>query len=353
MELSVNFLTLHREPVRHGYFRAHAARDPFFDPVAKAWIVTNPAQCRHLISSSELHPASYEEDYRALNERLGIDFPGLRFAFSHIPLCLHGDRHVRSRRRASEFLAARRPMMSAQIPELIARHFGRLARAGRLELMADVIVPLVHDVISLIVGTDIGSELECRNASVVFDKSIGVTKRRRIDAEIAKLRETIASHLGEDSDEEDTGLRLAFLILGKDALTGTLGESLHRVLEDNPGQRLSDIDYPELPPETGVPYIERHVTAPFEFAGCNFAQGERVRIFLQSFAYQDQEASRTNFFGAGAHACLGRPLSLEIWKGIAAFLSTIPLRASLLTHVPRTSDYVFTCPEQLQVELSG
>jgi hypothetical protein len=218
--------------------------------------------------------------------------------------------------------------------------------------MNDVIVPLVHEFISLIVDIDISSMLDCHHASQIFDRSIGINKRRRIEAEIASLRKLISSRLKENATEEEIGLRIAFLILGKDPLMGTLGESLHRLLEENPGRQLIEIEYPELPAETGVPFIERLVVTPFELAGHEFMKGDRVRIFLQSFAYADNPGSRANFFGAGTHACLGRPLSIEVWKGIVAFLSTVPLRANVLSYAPRTSDYVFTCPEHIRVEMS-
>ena len=117
--------------------------------------------------------------------------------------------------------------------------------------------------------------------------------------------------------DDNVGLRLALVIVGKDSPLGTLGERLHRVLADNSGRRLEDIDYPELPPETGVPFIERLVVSPFRYSECNFRCGDRVRIFLQSFAYA-AEAARTNYFGAGAHTCLGRRLSLQVWKAVTA-----------------------------------
>jgi cytochrome P450 len=350
VETSINYLMLHRDPVRHQYFSNKENRDPIFDPVAKAWIVTDPSQSRELIASANLRPVPYAEDYQALEGRLGIDFSSLTFAFNHIPICLHGDRHVRSRRRVSEFLAARKASLNARIPEAVATHFNAFRREGQVEVMEDVVVPLVHDIISTVIDIDISAQ-DCPNASLVFDKSTGVKKRRRIAAEIASLRELISSRLGPNTTDDDVGLRLALLILGKDALIGTLGESLYRLLEVNAGRQLSDIEYPDFPPETGVPFIERQVVAPFRLADREFAAGDRVRIFLQAFAYAGGPRSRTNFFGSGAHACLGRPVSIEIWNAITALLSGVPLRANVLAYSARTSDYVFACPERLQVEL--
>jgi cytochrome P450 len=350
VELPINVLMLHRDPGRHQYFSRTESREPFFDTVAKAWIITDSAQCRELIGSSKLHPATYAEDYKVLEQRLGLDFSSLSFAFAHIPICLHGDRHARARRRVSEFLASRKAALNARIPDAVATHFNAFRREGRVEIMKDAILPLVLDIISTVIDIDI-SDVDCQNASLVFDKSISVNKRRNVAAEIATLRDLISGHLGPNASEDDIGMRLALLVLGKDALIGTLGESLHRLLEANPGRRLTDIEYPDFPPETGVPFIERVVVNPFMLAAKNFALGDRVRIFLQTFAYEGEPRSRTNFFGAGPHACLGRPVSLEIWNAITALLSAVPLYATVLSYAARTSDYVFACPEHLQVEL--
>ena len=60
--------------------------------------------------------------------------------------------------------------------------------------------------------------------------------------------------------------------------------------------------------------------------------------FSNRSASEQSDLSRANFFGAGPHACLGRPLSVEIWKGVTSFLSEIQLRASVLSYAPRKKD---------------
>ncbi|MDP3690799.1 hypothetical protein [Bradyrhizobium sp.] len=348
---SFNFLTFHRDEARHAFYRTRRTGDPFFDPRTKTWIVTDPSDCRQLIGSEKLQPAVYAEDYKRLSERFNIDFSALISAFSYIPLCHHGDRHARSRRMASEFLAARRNVVAEHIPELTARHLSAFKRAGKFEVMSDAIEPMISEYICLIAGIEVGSIHDCRHASLIFDRSSGLNKRQAMDTEIASLRKVIVSQLGEGATEDEVGLRLAYVILGMDPLKGMLGESLHKILESNGDRKLTEISFPRLPPETGVPFIERLVVIPFCFKSIAFNPGDRVRIFLQSFAAELSDLSRSNFFGAGAHTCLGRPLAIEIWNGVTSFLSEIPLRASVLSYAPRTSDYVFTCPDELVVEV--
>lgn len=346
-----NFLTLHRDEIRHYYFTQLGQRPAFFDDRSEMWIVTRPADCRSLIASDKLRPVSYAEDYAALAARFGFDFSGLQFAFAHIPLCLHGGAHAHKRRAISEFLASRKTLLAARLPQLISRHFSALGREGRLELMHEVIEPFVHELTCLIADVDVDEARGCSRTSQIFDRLTGLGRRRAMEAEVSSLLSMLRRVAGHASEEE-IGTRLALFILGRDPLAGTLGESLYRLLNANPGARLSDLDFPECPPETGVPFIERIVIAPIDLDGVPFGPGDRVRIFLQSFAYDDGGIGRTNFFGAGAHACLGRPLSLELWSGVGGFLATLPTRITVDALQPRVSDYIFTCPESLTVEIS-
>jgi len=252
----------------------------------------------------------------------------------------------------SEFLANGKAGVTASIPAVVSSRFGVVQREGRVEIMEQTINPLALDIMSLLVDLDI-STADCQSVSTAFDKLISISKRRRVANDMAKLKEMISVRLGPEASEREVGLRLALLVLGRDPLVATLGESLYRVFAANSGKKLCDIVYPELPPETGVPVVERIVVAPFEFAGCSFAVGDRLRVFLQSFAYVDEPRVTTSFFGGGAHTCLGRPLSIAIWEAITALLSEVPLRVQLLSYCTRDSDYVFTCPERLEVELSA
>ena len=134
MHCPINFLTLHRDPVRHAYFSGNPSRDPFFDSAAQAWIVTNPSHCRDIAASSKLRPATYNADYKALETRFGIDFSSMAFAFDTIPLCQHGAAHERARRRVSESQQAAIlrmvPMGRYAQPEEIAPTVAFLASEG-------------------------------------------------------------------------------------------------------------------------------------------------------------------------------------------------------------------------------
>lgn len=344
------YLTFHRSPERHACFLAGEAR-PIFDPVTKAWIITDPDCCERLLASPHTRTHTYSQDYAALEKRLGIDFSNVLLAFLHIPMCLHDEEHRNARRLVAEHMSARRDELSAWIAGSLATHLKALHHEGEVELVRQVLEPLIVGVSEPLTDIPPAVAADCRTVSTIFDKSIGPRKRQRIDEELGRMRAAIMSKLGPDATEQDVGLRLALAILGRDTLLGTLGESLHRILSANPGCRLNEIDYPQMPPETGVPYVERIAAEPFHDRETRFNTGDRIRIYLQAFAYSGSSRDRARIFGVGSHLCLGKALSLDLWNGITSCLRGIPLHADIVSHEFRTGDYVFLCPAHLRVRL--
>ena len=123
------YLTFHRSSERHVWYFAGAGR-PIFDPVTKAWIITDPGCCERLLASPDTRPATYSDDYVALEKRLGVDFSNVLLAFLHIPMCLHEEEHRKARRRVAEHLAARRSELSACMTRNLAVHLQALRQEG-------------------------------------------------------------------------------------------------------------------------------------------------------------------------------------------------------------------------------
>jgi hypothetical protein len=345
-----NLLTVHRDPARHQFFSTAIHLPPYFDSSNDMWIVTRPEDCRDLIASDRLKPDTYAVHYALLRKRFGFDFPGLSFAFEHLPICLDGEPHEIARRKVAELLSSARGQLRSSLPAMIARHFIPFDRPGIFDLMDDVVNPFVNELSGSIAGVPL--ESFCDAASQIFDRLLGMKKRRLLEAQISHLRQHIETCLGKTATPQDIGARLALITLATDSLKGTIGDSLREILQSASGQRLEEINFPEHPTQTGVPVIERIVARPFSRTGIEFKRDDRVRIYLQSFAYGPASA-RSNFFGAGAHACLGRPISVELWLGIRTFLSNIRLRARLLSYGGyRATDYVFAIPQNALIEVS-
>jgi hypothetical protein len=344
------FADLHRSPVRHAYF---ASERPgiVFDQTLRCWIVDEPALALQALTSEHIGPL----DYVGRTHRLlaaGSPLENELFAFRHIPIPWSGEAHGLLRRGVAQHLASRRGLVEAALPGIVARHMERFARPGPLEVMSELLVPLVDEATGLIVGIDVASRVETRFASAIFDRMLGPRRHAAIDDEIAAIRTVIREALGAGWTEAAEGIRLALWILGHDPQLGTIGERLRRLLEWHSGSRLSDIPWPDIPHETGVPYVGRTATADVEIGPVGVAAGDHLRVLFQGFGYSRAPGDAGRIFGAGAHACLGRPMALELWRLVTERLRTDDRVVTFAASEPRLSDFIFTCPETLSIVLS-
>lgn len=347
----MNLVVLHREEDREGFFAGRTA-GLFHDAAIGAWVAATAPDCEAVLRSRDFEVSPYTDHYDALASRgAAFQFPNMAFAFHHLPMCLWADDHASARQRTAAYIAAARPRLAVAVPEMVDRRLALLDKAGPVDAMQDVLRPLVLDFVAALTGIDT-SEPALGVISPVFDRMISLRRRRIIDDGIASIRAAIRRAAGEITPEEE-GVRLTLVIVGVDSLAGTLGESLHRILTENAGRRLDEIDYPVAPVATGVPFVERVARVDTEIGRVAVKQGERVRIMLQAFQYSGRERDRLTLFGAGAHLCLGRQISLELWAALSARLARIRRRAVVTSRTYRVSDYVFAHPDVLTVEVGS
>jgi cytochrome P450 len=345
----MSHLTLHREHDRHGTIAADALQPAVFDKTIDSWVITNPDAIRALLRRPEL--LAVESVFAVDPGELGEQLPNLVFAFLHIPLSSNGDTHRQLRRRMGEIMARNRGASAAAIERSVAEYIGRLEQPGELDLVADVLRPLVADVVGTMCGAQIPPGEGFDHLSLIFDRWISLKRRRLIESEIAAARIIIKAGVGPEDPPDEEGVRLAMQVLGRDALLGTLTESLYRLILTADGRALNAIDYPDLPPETGVAYAERRVARAFTFDGQPFAVGERLRFRMQAMAYSGEAEDRERMFGIGLHACLGRQVSMAVWGTLVGKLRSIPRVAVIAGYAIRTGEYTFTFPETLRIRI--
>jgi cytochrome P450 len=340
---------LHTDADRRGFYAEAPEGRIVHDRAARCWVVTGTAHCEALLRSRNLAMPPFEEGYAVLESRYGLAFPNLLFASRYLPLCNNGEAHQRSRRLMAARIAATRGAVSAALPGLVERHAAVL-RPGEVELMEAFVEPLVTAVTAIITGTRITDLEPTRHVGRIFDRLMGMRLRQRMDEHMAAVRAMIRASAPELSEEEE-GVRLAFFVFGQDTVIGTIGGTFHRMLELEPGGRLDRIAFPAVPCETGVPYAERVVTAPFSHGGVDFAAGDLVRLMVQEFAYADDPRDAARLFGLGLHACLGRQLALELWQRITERLCRLALSWHLVGYELR-DDFLMFRPTQLKVRFS-
>jgi hypothetical protein len=301
-----------------------------------------------ILKCRQLQVVPYAARVAALSDHLGIDLSATLYAFAHLPLCQQPDTHAAVRRAAANLIAERIDSLRSAIPQMVKRHCAVLGTPGRVHLMQDVIAPIVSDTLSILVDMPI-DVAEHEQISRIFSQSLGVAKRRKLDNDLrhltARLREAFP-----DASESVLGVKLALAILGRDAMMGTFGCSLHDLAKKVEGAAWCSITWPDIPTRTGVPYVERVAFADVTVDGELFASGSIIRAELADYETTADPRRRLGFFGAGPHVCLGRAATLETWGAIAAFLAKSTARPRVVAYAERRDD-VFNIPEVLTLEI--
>lgn len=310
-------------------------------------ISSEPAE---ILRAPDLDVVPYAHRITTLADRLGIDLSATISVLNVIPLCQQRPTHPDLRRNMAALIAGRSEALKAQIPTIAATRLSPLTRPGRVDVVAEVIEPMVSDVLSALIGVRLDMA-QSSHISRVFSQVMGVAKRRRLEEELVALRNTMQGAFPQ-ADQLELDLKLSLAILGRDALAGTFGCSLHAMCTATPGRAFRDIDWPDLPPRTGVPYIDRVALRDVTVGGVPLDKGNAVRAALSEYETSADPKAGLAFFGAGAHLCLGRALSLDLWRAMTAVLRTCPLVPQLVVYSLRRDD-VFHMPERFLLEISA
>jgi hypothetical protein len=305
---------------------------------------TAPLDPAAVLTSPLLDVTPFADRVAALAARTGLDFSATVFALRALPLATPRGPHAPMRRALAAALAPRLPVLRERLAGIVANRFAVLSRPGEVEMMDAVVVPLVGDVLTVLSGVEVAAD-ECGLVSRIFSEILGPSRRLRLEGEVRELRSRIEAAF-PGADEAETGQRLALVILGRDALIGTVARSLEALFRE--GVPFAALDWPEAPPRTGVPFIDRVAVAEGIVSSRHVAPGKTMRASLQLHETGIGEA--LGFFGAGAHVCLGRTPALDLWREIGRYVTALPGRPEVLEFRLRKDD-VFAYPETFRVQV--
>lgn len=299
-----------------------------------------------LLGSGDFLIVDYANRHRALADHFGLDFSNIIFAIQHVPLCLMGAEHAASRKRIATLMAEGSADAVSFIQNDIAGMVAKLHAPGPHDVMQEFVHPCVNGLLAA--STGITSALGHDPVmSQIFSQTAGIAKRKRMNAELGKLRETIASQR-PDLNETEIGDRVALFILGTDALKGTLARSIHALYIQSGGK--VPTTFMEEYPATGVPYIQRLSEVACPFDGVISPENTHFSARLDEFERPENASFRNRFFGYGAHLCLGRKLSVLLWKVIQEAMHDFPAEIDITDYALRKDD-VFNIPKTFQIEV--
>jgi len=347
LAMTDNHALIHRSLDKQAFY--FNSKPLFWSDELHCWITCDPATIELIQKSALFRVVDHSGETEKIMSRLHIDLSHIARVFQNVPVNVEGDEHVLRRRQMAHTLAARTGESLARFErlarELCARYLGR---SGSSELVSDLFEPLVIELAHAISGIELTHHPEFVSPTQVFDKALGLNRRKLINQQIGALRRQACDNMPED--QADTAVALA--ILGSDTIMGSLALSFAERISSCPDTRMCDIEWGERLTRTAVPFIERKAAEPIRLGDVDIAGGDVVRLFMDRYAFERRDM-RDAFFGVGRHACIGRAVAQHAWRILTAILANFPLVVSIDTLKLREADCMFLFPREIKVTIHG
>ena len=309
----------------------------------KCWCVFSPKTIADISRRMDFHVVNYSHAAQTIIDRLAIDLSATRNVFDAIPLANEGNHHAILRRKMATVIADYEDVAVAsfklKLDELAQKIF---FPNNTLDLVGDFFVPLFDSLVTKLIGTVISRELAPESISQIFDRMLSLNRRVSIDKQLRSLVDNLENK--HNDLHVEPLVAVALMVLGKDALIGSLSCSLHGVLNVNSGIEFCNIEWPQLIPFTGVPYIERIAMDSLTIGAQQITRGDRLRLYFDACSKLVGSPEEILYFGTGRHTCLGRKMSQRVWKALVDNLRQKKIRARVDKFAFRSNDYVFNYP---------
>lgn len=319
-------------------------------PDVKVLAVVDPELIAMVLSSAEFRVPNFAVDYQAVSAHTRIDFSAIIAAFDHIPLANEGSTHKKLRKQMAGIISARAPQAEAQLRGDVDHFMASLLVAGKtVDFLSDIALPTYRSLFGSLLGIDAQRTDVAQDASQMFYPLLSLNRRKQLDRCLRQALVSLTENgKGLATTEE---IALAMVILGRDTLVGTLALSLWHEVALNPGRRLNEITFGEMPGSTSLAFVERVAAEDTMVGAVAVSKGERVRLFLDATTVETLGHDAGLMFGKGRHLCLGRGLALAAWHCVTQALSRSQLKALPMALGLRGSDYVFNYPDYARIEL--
>lgn len=328
---------LHIAADRHEYLAGLSPKVWLERSFLRTWVIADPSLIVKLLRSGHAVILDVDDMISAIERGYGVEFPNVRFASRYLPLFLEGEAHAEQRRNFSRYLAGRLPDLESHLPALAERHLQPFGNKGSVELMAEITGPLVRDITSIFVQRPVTPEIGALDLLDVFALNKNLTRFKDLDLRVGKARAFLAT---EGEDKKLLGCRFSALVMGYETLLTMLTEGLHQAFRNPPCDGGDHVVLPDFPVETGVPISYRRAFDDFEMAGHAFKAGDLLRLQLQALGYSPREEDHKWIFGAGTHSCVGKQISLRIWKEVKRVLDAMKMRGRITSSVLEPSHYM-------------
>jgi hypothetical protein len=334
---------IHRSPERRDFYLS--ARPVFWSEQLGCWVSATKEVILSVLKGKSFEVIDFKSETARLSQRLAIDLRATEGLLCKVPLGLRAPEHSAIRRRMAVNVSQNSSAALAQYREFVrARVVHAFNNRNSFNIVSEIFSPAVTLVMSVLSGIRLDAPKGDDSLPLIFDRMLSANRRMLLDRHIGATIKRHAAH----SPVDDARLNTALSVIGSDSILGSLSQSFIIEIERNPGKLMSEIEWPDKLPATAVPYIERVAKNSCTLAGESIEEGQRIRLYLDTFASGDSD-DLDYFFGAGPHVCVGKAVSLQAWRILTESLSTIARRVQITRIRYRKSDLLFNTPTVVEI----
>lgn len=320
-------------------------------PGRKRWMVTCPDLIREVMTSDAFAVHNY--DISTLSLRLNLDLAFLSALRDWLPLAHEGERHRLLRSNFARVITSRTG------PALLALRQALESRRGLFDqppgtevcLFASLFRPSLREAIAALSDVSLPMEIAVELIPQLFDDTISLSRRRRIN----EVLEEISRRIPRSLSEEDRQTRMSIIALSANTLLGSVCQTFVEQLRRSPALPLRTITWGQELTRTALPLVEKRVVKSTILGGQPLLPNERVRLFIEAAGFDAEDQPRYDdlFFAVGPHKCVGMNFSLRAWEIVANFLATVDRRVNLVDLIERDGDAVFNLPTRILVKIDA
>ena len=273
-------------------------------------VIVDPTVAADVLRSANFVLPDLRALVRELRSRQPDSFGHLQPALELLPIFLENESHARIRKILGQYLLSKHHEIEQRLPVIICELLDGLPQSGEVDLVPQLLSPLVGDVFSKLIDRDLSEEVMGLRLGKMFEVKHTMASLSRLD----DMLERVYSFLGEDcdADEEKFICQLNCLVFGVENVLSTLAENLLSAFQASGGSTPAQL--PLYPVEVMISTTHRSAVSPTEIAGHRVEPRDIIRIHLEPFGYSSERTVNAGLFGTGRHACIGKQLSLTIWK---------------------------------------
>ena len=317
--------------------------DFYFAEPARFWRSTSAKAAVQVLTGSEFVQLRIPEYYDHLALNCGRDFKNIRKVAKFIPLFLNDKPHKEIRKQLAVYLRGISGAVQRFEDDAVALVSQLMRQVGPLDMVSEIVHPIIRDMAFKFTGLDY---VDGVSEIVIGSHSLRAT--HKMDAAIGQILAQSEARF-PDEDEEQRALRVVFNILGADPLGSSMARSFQAVMTGAEKHKISELDWRETFTATGLEFMIRECRrAPDEQSGEAICE-RPVQLDMTRFL-TDSGANPNHIFGVGNHACLGRGVSLNLWKRIVDDMRQNPMRVTYVKAEPSLGKIV-NFPVSFQIEV--